>query len=159
MQLKVFSTVVFNAFHQCSNIAPPAPPQLPPPPPPPPECRPHPSLWQVTCLFSGFYLSLETDDVTKNQLLQFAVWMHNIKSLMACCTAVQFVDDRTFLLQHRTQSCCWFQALGATVDMTSRTMGERTRRFAMYIDDGEVRVSSYPSRGLRFETIYDLFSI
>ena len=31
-----------------------------------------------------------------------------------------------------------FQALGVTVDMTSRTMGVRTRRFAMYVDDGEV---------------------
>ena len=30
------------------------------------------------------------------------------------------------------------QALGVTVDMTSRTMGERTRRFAMYVDNGEV---------------------
>ena len=30
------------------------------------------------------------------------------------------------------------QALGVTVDMTSRTMGVRTRRFAMYVDDGEV---------------------
>jgi len=34
------------------------------------------------------------------------------------------------------------KALGATVDMTSRTMGERTRRFAMYIDDGEVKAVS-----------------
>lgn len=34
------------------------------------------------------------------------------------------------------------QALGVTVDMTSRTMGERTRRFAMYVDNGEVS-SSY----------------
>ncbi len=31
------------------------------------------------------------------------------------------------------------QALGVTVDMTSRTMGVRTRRFAMYVDDGEVQ--------------------
>ena len=30
------------------------------------------------------------------------------------------------------------QALGVTVDMTSRTMGVRTRRFAMYVDNGEV---------------------
>ena len=30
------------------------------------------------------------------------------------------------------------QKLGMTVDMTSRTMGVRTRRFAMYVDDGEV---------------------
>ena len=35
-----------------------------------------------------------------------------------------------------------FQALGVTVDMTSRTMGIRTRRFAMYVDDGEVQFSS-----------------
>lgn len=36
------------------------------------------------------------------------------------------------------------QALGATVDMTSRTMGERTRRFAMYLDDGEVTSLTIP---------------
>jgi len=35
------------------------------------------------------------------------------------------------------------QALGVTVDMTSRTMGIRTRRFAMYVDDGEVQFSSF----------------
>jgi len=34
------------------------------------------------------------------------------------------------------------KALGVTVDMTSRTMGERTRRFAMYVDDGEVKAVS-----------------
>ena len=32
------------------------------------------------------------------------------------------------------------QALGMTVDMTSRTMGTRTRRFAMYVDNGEVSI-------------------
>ncbi len=36
-----------------------------------------------------------------------------------------------------------FQALGVTVDMTSRTMGVRTRRFAMYVDDGEVQFSCF----------------
>ena len=35
------------------------------------------------------------------------------------------------------------QALGVTVDMTSRTMGVRTRRFAMYVDDGEVPFPSF----------------
>ncbi|KAL0045153.1 hypothetical protein WJX82_010227 [Trebouxia sp. C0006] len=34
------------------------------------------------------------------------------------------------------------KALGVTVDMTSRTMGVRTRRFAMYVDDGEVKAMS-----------------
>ncbi len=38
-----------------------------------------------------------------------------------------------------------FQALGVTVDMTSRTMGIRTRRFAMYVDDGEVQFSTFLS--------------
>jgi len=33
--------------------------------------------------------------------------------------------------------------LGVTVDMTSRTMGVRTRRFAMYVDDGEVQFSCF----------------
>lgn len=34
------------------------------------------------------------------------------------------------------------KALGVTVDMTSRTMGTRTRRFAMYVDNGEVKAVS-----------------